>query len=118
MTPEARKQLEEMAGNHAEEVVRGSISLPVKFRINEDKCSDFMAGAQAAWDLAVKHERERVRKLETLLDKCVTHMNESGYHWDRKYLTDMANQILNPRSDDADPYGYKESAKKMNPEGQ
>lgn len=59
MTPEAKKQLEEMAEKDG-----------ANFQVPSDSIYDYwMLGAQAAWDLCQKHERERCKELRALLER-------------------------------------------------
>ena len=53
MTPEAKKQLESMVADEEKEATSFGEKGPKE---------DFMRGAQAAWDLALKYERERLNE--------------------------------------------------------
>lgn len=54
MDEESRKKLEEMAEIHKKDFNRAYDWLAYE---------SFLKGAQAAWDLAVEYERERIKKL-------------------------------------------------------
>lgn len=64
MDEEIKMKLEEMAHDSSDvgELVYTARGLPV-WRVDEDKKLAFMAGAQAAWTLAVELERARCARL-------------------------------------------------------
>lgn len=94
MDEEIKRKLEEMAHDSSDvgELVYTARGLPV-WRVDEDKKLAFMAGAQAAWDLAtelaVKAERDRI-----LLES-----RHKLSHWAHQALIPI---ILNPPKDEAE----------------
>lgn len=72
MTPEAKKQLEEMANSYpAYYEMRFMNADTPRLSGAEYLVHGYKAGAQAAWDLAVKHERERnYRLMLTYFGEC------------------------------------------------
>ena len=66
MSPEQRKQLEEMAAEHSHIPGYESPIQPGEGGgdcCDEDALASFMAGAEAAWEMATSAERERSAKI-------------------------------------------------------
>lgn len=63
MDEEIKKKLQEMARAHVLNTYNIDMDRSVIDEVMwKDEAQDFLDGAQAAWDLAVKHERERIYK--------------------------------------------------------
>lgn len=93
---EQRKKLEEMGWQH---VLRHQADGNGK----SSKLAAYIYGAEAAWELATKEFNKELAKkefenanLRYLLEKCVSHMNESSYHIVRKNLTEEALKAIIP----------------------